>query len=60
MKSSNIFGTPSKGGKIPPKVESALNSGSKLEIEECSNISDISYGNIQQRKKSEFVGEKKI
>ncbi len=43
MKSSNLFGTPGGTKKQIPRV-SALNSGSKLEIEECSNISDISYG----------------
>lgn len=31
-------------GGVQKVLESVLNSGSKLEVEECSNISEISYG----------------
>ena len=55
LKSSNIFATPKhyqKSGGVQKVLESVLNSGSKLEVEECSNISEISYGDKYMKSKN--------
>ena len=52
LKSSNLFATPG-GTKKNYQRASALNSGSKLDVEECSNISDISYGEDHHNRKKE-------